>query len=68
MGNEIKGRDSENERKFLEINCGMIKKYLWERGIQLSDGGKRKIESERAINLSVGGCDLILIDTLFQVL
>ena len=36
----------ENERKFLEIQCGRVKYYLWERGIQLSDGGKGKKKAE----------------------
>ena len=35
-----------NERKFLEIHCGRVKNYLWERGIQPSDGGKGKKKAE----------------------
>ena len=36
----------EIERKFLKIHSGRVKNYLWERGIQLSDGSKRKKKAE----------------------
>ena len=42
----VKCRGGEIERKFLEIQCGRVKNYLWERGIQLGDGGKGKKKAE----------------------
>ena len=34
------------KRKFLEIQCGRVKYYLWKRDIQLGDGGKGKKKAE----------------------
>ena len=42
----MKCSGGENERKFLEIQSERVKNYLWERGIQLSDGGKGKKKAE----------------------
>ena len=38
----MKYRYGENERIFFEIRRGRVNNYLWERDIQLSDGGKGK--------------------------
>ena len=42
----VKCRSGENERKFRQIQCGWVKNYLCERGIQLSDSDKggKKVE------------------------
>ena len=42
----MKYRYGENERIFFEIRRGRVNNYLWERGIQLSDGGKGKKKAE----------------------
>ena len=54
---------SENERNFLEIQCGKEKSNLWDGRYQLSDGRKGKKKREKLFHLCIAAIKQIKVAT-----